>query len=55
MIDSNQTLRFIRTSREAFGYQAQFDDSWAGRLHAIEAGIIAVCVFAAGVLMGVLL
>lgn len=55
MINSNQTLRFNRTSRDAFGHQIHFDDSWVGKSHALETAIIAVCIFAAGFVLGVVL
>jgi hypothetical protein len=51
MIDSNRTLRFPRTSREAFGYQASFDQPH----HRLEAWIYMAVIFAFGVLLGVLL
>jgi hypothetical protein len=51
MIDSNRTLRFNRTSREAFGHQIEFDQPH----HRLEAAIYIAAVFAFGVLLGVLL
>jgi len=48
MNNSNQTLRFSRTSREAFGFQAQFepDHHWA------EPYLWAGAVFLFGTLFG---
>ena len=51
MIDSNHTLRFNRTSREAYGHFVEFDQPH----QKFEAWIYAVVVFAFGVLLGVLL
>jgi hypothetical protein len=51
VIDSNHTLKFNRTSREAFGYQAQFEQPH----HRLEVWIYVVTIFMVGVLLGSLL
>jgi ElaB/YqjD/DUF883 family membrane-anchored ribosome-binding protein len=51
MIDSNHTLRFNRTSREAYGHQIQFDHPY----QTVEAWIYAGVTFLVGLLLGSLL
>jgi hypothetical protein len=43
MKDSNETLRFHRTAREAYGHDIQFDnegDKWVGRAALFIAGLL---------------
>jgi hypothetical protein len=51
VIDSNHTLRFNRTSREAYGHFIEFEHAH----HRLEAWIYISAIFAIGVLCGVLL
>jgi hypothetical protein len=51
MIDSNHTLRFNRTSREAYGHFVEFDQPH----HRLEAWIYIGVTFLLGVLLGVVL
>jgi len=50
MIDSNRTLRFNRSSREAYGHQIEFDRPH----HRLEAWIYIAAVFALGLFIGLL-
>lgn len=48
-MNSNQTLRFPRTSREAFGHWASFSDR-----NKMDRIVFIVCVFCAGFVFGMM-
>lgn len=56
LMDSNHTLRFPRTSRDAFGHQAWFHDSAAERANRLDRIVFAVgllaCAFVVGFMAG---
>ena len=49
-LPSNWSLRFPRTSREAFGYQVDFHRHDPDRLVGVVVGVL--CVFVLGMLVG---
>lgn len=50
MNDSNRTLRFPRTYREATGQDAHFDKASPDKL--VGWAVLLVCVFVAGLIVG---
>lgn len=50
MIDSNQSLKFNRTARDAFGHSIEFDE-----FHFGDRIVGLVSIFIAGILVGMLL
>lgn len=53
-MDSNHTLRFPRTSRDAFGHQAWFHDSASERANRLDRIVLAVAVIALAFVAGLL-
>jgi hypothetical protein len=49
---SNYTLRFPRTSREAFGHDCRFEDHRPDPERIVGASLIVLFIFLAGVLVG---
>jgi hypothetical protein len=52
MMPSNYTLKFPRTGRDAFGHDCRFDNHRPTRTASSATALLALAIFAAGLMVG---